>query len=336
MSTVKEVAKHANVSTATVSRVLNDMPNVTADVRARVRKSMLALNFHPNRVARSLRTKGTQVIGLIISDIQNLFFVSLARGVEDICSRNGYSLILCNTDEDPERERLYLETMRAEYVAGIILASTSETGHDLRLLEGIPVVALDRLIKDIALDTVVTDNVNGAKQAVQHLLSLGHRRIGIICGQQKITTSFERRLGYEQALQEFGLAVDSDLIRYADLRRSSEGQQQAMDLLRLPDPPTAIFTTGTMFVLGTLSAIREMGLRIPQDVALVTFDEIPWGKLLNPSLTTVPQPTYELGQTAAEMLMARIADPERPPTVKRFDLELIIRESSGPNRNSAV
>jgi DNA-binding LacI/PurR family transcriptional regulator len=334
MSTVKEVAKHAGVSTATVSRVLNDLPNVTPDVQARVRASMLALNFHPNRVARSLRTKGTQVIGLIISDIQNLFYVSIARGIEDVASRNGYSLILCNTDEDPQRERLYLETMRAEYVAGIILASTSETGHDLNLFEGIPVVALDRIIKDISLDTVVTDNIGGAREAVNHLLSLGHRRIGIIRGQQQMTTSLERQMGYEQALQEFGLPIDPDLIRYADLRRSSEGHQQTVDLLKLPNPPTAIFSTGTMFTLGTLSAIRELGLRVPQDVALVTFDEIPWGELLNPPLTTVPQPTYELGQTAAEMLMARIADPERPPTIKRLNLELVVRESSGANRNS--
>jgi DNA-binding LacI/PurR family transcriptional regulator len=335
MSTVQEVAKHAGVSTATVSRVLNDLPNVTPEVRARVRASMLALNFRPNRVARSLRTKGTQVIGLIISDIQNLFYVSIARGIEDVASRNGYSLFLCNTDEDPERERLYLETMHDEHVAGIILASTSETGHDLKLFDSIPVVALDRLIKDASCDAVLTDNVGGAKQAVQHLLSLGHRRIGIIRGQQQITTSIERQLGYEQALQEFGLAIDPDLIRYADLRRISDGHQQTFDLLKLPDPPTAIFSTGTIFTIGVLSAIREMGLCVPQDVALVAFDEIPWGELLNPPLTTVPQPTYELGKTAAEMLMARLADPERPPSVKRFDLNLIVRESSGWNRNAS-
>ncbi len=326
---MKDVARQAGVSTATVSRVLNGRTNVKPEVRAKVVEAIEALKYRPSRVARRLRTKSTHVIGLIISDIQNLFFTSVTRGIEDVASRNGYSLILCNTDEDLDRERVCLEVMHDENVAGIILASASETGHDPELLGGIPVVALDRLIKDVPLDAVLVDNVGGAKKAVSHLLSLGHRRIGLITGQQELTTGRERREGYEQAMAEFSVAIDPALTRLADFRRVDDSRRQALDLLTLPDRPTALFTANTLITLGTLTAIQELGLRVPDDIALAAFDDIPWATLLNPPLTAVPQPTYELGKTAAEMLLARIADPGRPPTHIRLELQLVVRESCG-------
>lgn len=330
MTTIKEVANRAGVSIATVSRVLNDQPNVTAEARAKVMAAVQALDYRPSRVARCLRTKSTHVIGLIITDIQNLFYTSVTRGIEDVASRNGYSVILCNTDEDAERERLYLEVMHDENVAGIILASATETGHDPKLLNGhIPVVALDRLITDAKVDTVLVDNVGGARKAVSHLLSLGHRRIGLIRGQQEITTSLERQAGYEQALKEYGLPIDPALIRRADFRQVADSRQQTLDLLASPERPTALFTANTLITLGTLMAIHEVGLRIPEDIALVSFDDIPWSTLLNPPLTAVPQPTYEIGTTAADMLLARIANPNRPPTQVRLGLQLVIRESCG-------
>jgi len=327
---MKDVARQAGVSTATVSRVLNDQPNVKLEVRAKVLEAIEALKYRPSRVARRLRTNSTHVIGLIISDIQNLFFTSVTRGIEDVASRNGYSLILCNTDEDLDRERVYLEVMHDENVAGIILASASETGHDPELYNShIPIVALDRLIKDVPLDTVLVDNVDGAKTAVTHLLSIGHRRIGLITGPQHLTTGRERQEGYEQALKEFGLAIDPALIRRADFRQVAESRQQALELLMLPQRPTALFTANTMNTLGALTAIQECGLRIPDDIAIAAFDDIPWATLLNPPLTAVPQPTYALGKTAAEMLLERIADPNRPPTEIRLGLELVVRESCG-------
>jgi LacI family transcriptional regulator len=328
--TVKDVARRAGVSTASVSRVLNDQPSVTPEVRARVLAAIEELKYRPSRVARRLRTKNAPVLGLIISDIQNLFFTSLTRGVEDVASRSGYSLILCNTDEDIDRERAYLEVMHDENVAGIILASASETGHDPELYGGrIPVVALDRLITDVPLDTVMVDNVGGAKTAVSHLLSLGHRRVGLITSRQQLTTGRERQEGYEQALAEFGLPIDPALIQRADFRRVEDGRRHALDLLASPNPPTALFTANTLVTLGTLTAIQERGLRIPADIALAAFDDIPWGALLNPPLTAVRQPTYELGTKAAEVLLARIAEPDRPLTHIRLKLELLVRESCG-------
>jgi DNA-binding LacI/PurR family transcriptional regulator len=330
---MKDVARQAGVSTATVSRVLNDQPNVKLEVRAKVLEAIEALKYRPSRVARRLRTNSTHVIGLIISDIQNLFFTSVTRGIEDVASRNGYSLILCNTDEDLDRERVYLEVMHDENVAGIILASASETGHDPELYNShIPIVALDRLIKDVPLDTVLVDNVGGAKTAVTHLLSIGHRRIGLITGPQHLTTGRERQEGYEQALKEFGLAIDPALIRRADFRQVAESRQQALELLTLPQRPTALFTANTMITLGALTAIQELGLRIPDDIAIAAFDDIPWATLLNPPLTAVPQPTYALGKTAGEMLLARIADPDRPPAQIRLELQLVVRESCGAHR----
>jgi len=334
MATVKDVAKRANASTATVSRIINGQGNVSPEIRARVLQAIEALDYRPSRVARRLRTKNTYVIGLIISDIQNFFYTSLTRGAEDIASSNGYSLILCNTDEDPRRERLYLEVMHEENVAGIILASATQSGHDPHLLNSrIPIVALDRLITDVQLDTVLADNVGGAKTAVAHLLSLGHRRIGAIIGQSDITSSIERQAGYEQALTEFGCPVEPALIRKADLRQvDDDSRRKALELLTLPDRPTALFTGNGLITMGTLTAIHEVGLRVPDDIALVSFDDLPWGDLLKPPLTAVCQPTYALGKTAAEMLLARMADPNRPLTQVRLPLELVIRESCGAKR----
>ena len=330
MSTMKDVAERAGVSTATVSRVLNDQRIVRSEVQAKVMQAVEAQNYRPSRVARRLRTKGTQVIGLIITDIQNLFFTSVTRGIEDVASRNGYSLILCNTDEDLDRERTYLEVMHDEHVAGIILASAAETGHDPQLYDGkIPIVALDRLIKDVQLDTVLVDNVGGAMTAVSHLLSLGHRRVGLITGLQPSTTARERQEGYEQALAKFHVPIEPALIRKADWRQISDSHQKALELLTQPDRPTALFTANTMTTLGTLTAIRQLSLRIPDDIAVATFDDIPWATLFDPPLTAVAQPTYELGKTVAEMLLARIVDCDRPPSVVRLPLQLVVRQSCG-------
>jgi DNA-binding LacI/PurR family transcriptional regulator len=330
MATVKDVARRANVSTATVSRIINNQDTVSPEIRERVLTAIQELDYRPSRVARRLRTNSTFVIGLVISDIQNSFYTSLTRGVEDVASANGYSLLLCNTDEDPHRERKYLEVMHEENVAGIILASATENEHEVKLINaGIPVVALDRVITDVAVDTVLVDNTAGARQAVEHLMARGHRRIGAILGERPITSSIERLAGYEEALRNSGLSVDPDLIRRADLRQVDDSTRCAAELLDLPERPSALFTGNSLITLGALRAINAAGLRIPRDVALVAFDDIPWGEWLDPPLTAIRQPTYRLGQTAAEMLLARIAEPGRPVAQVRLPAELIVRASSG-------
>ena len=329
MITIKDVASRAGVSAATVSRVLNNQPNVTPQLRTRVLEAIEQLNYQRNRVAQSLRVKSRQILGLIIPDIRNSFFTAVARGVEDVAYEHGYSLVLCNTDEDPARERLYLDIMLAERVAGTIVAPVAEVDNHCHVLldDGIPVVAMDRRMRDLDVDTVVVTNFAGAYQAVSHLIQEGHRRIGFIGGILQATTGRERYEAYKKALDDHGISLEEDLMTVGDSRQDS-GYRLALQLLGLKEPPTALFAANNRMVLGALIAIQERGLRIPQNIAVVGFDDMPWAALLNPPLTVVAQPTYELGQMATEMLIARIAAPNRPIQNITLNTTLIVRKSS--------
>ena len=330
MATMKEVAKLAEVSVATVSRVLNNKPNVSPELRSRVLQAVEKLNYKRNRVARSLRAKTSLIIGLVISDIQNPFFTSVVRGVEDVAYAHGYTLLLCNSDEDPTKERLYIDIMLAERVAGVIISPVAEVDNysSVLLQAGVPVVAMDRRMRDLEVDTVVINNVEGVYQAVGHLIEQGHRRIGFIGGPTRTTTGRERQEGYQKALAEHGLELDQALIKIGDFKQDS-GYQMACQLLEMDDPPTAIFTANNLMTLGALNAIHEKKLSIPQEVAIVGFDDMSWAQSLAPPLTAVAQPTYELGRTAADLLLRRIGDPNRPTEQICLEANLVVRESSG-------
>lgn len=330
MATMKEVAKLAGVSVATVSRVLNDKPNVSPELRSRVLQAVEKLNYQRNRVARSLRAKTSLIIGLIISDIQNPFFTSVVRGVEDVAYDHGYTLLLCNSDEDPTKERLYIDIMLAEKVAGVIISPVAEVDNysSVLLQAGVPVVAMDRRMRDLEVDTVVVNNVEGVYQAVGHLIEQGHRRIGFIGGPTRTTTGRERQEGYQKALAEHGLGSEQGLVKIGDFKQDS-GYQRACELLEMDDPPTAIFTANNLMTLGALNAIHEKGLNIPRDMAIVGFDDMPWAPSLDPPLTAVAQPTHELGCTAANLLLQRIADKDREIVEMKLEPTLIIRDSCG-------
>jgi DNA-binding LacI/PurR family transcriptional regulator len=330
MATMKEVAKLAGVSVATVSRVLNNNPDVSPELRSRVLQAVEKLNYKRNRVARSLRAKTSLIIGLLISDIQNPFFTSVVRGVEDVAYAHGYTLLLCNSDEDSAKERLYIDIMLAERVAGVIISPVAEVDNysSVLLQAGVPIVAMDRRMRDLEVDTVVVNNVEGVYQAVGYLIEQGHRRIGFIGGPTRTTTGRERQEGYQRALTEHGIELDQGLIQIGDFKQDS-GYQMACKLLEMDDPPTAIFAANNLMTLGALNAIHQKGLNIPRDVAIVGFDDMPWAPSLAPPLTAVAQPTYELGCTAADFLLSRIADPERPVEQICLRTTLVIRESSG-------
>ncbi|HID87460.1 MAG TPA: LacI family transcriptional regulator [Anaerolineae bacterium] len=330
MVTVKDVADLAGVSTATVSRVLNNHPHVAEETRFKVLWAMEQLGYQPSRVARRLRMKSTQILGLIISDIANPFFTSVVRGIEDVAYAHQYSLLLCNSDEDPAKEALYVDVLQAERVAGIIISPADEnsTSCEPLLRNGVPIVAMDRRLCQFDVDTVLVDNIKGAHQATSHLIRLGHRRIGLIGGPPHITTGRERREGYEKALVEHGLEPDQRLIKIGDFKQDS-GYQGARELLEMDDPPTAIFAANNLMTLGALNAIHEKGLNIPRDVAIVGFDDMPWALSLNPPLTAVAQPTYELGRTAANLVLQRIAEKDREIVELRLEPTLIIRRSCG-------
>lgn len=330
--TNKDVASRAGVSIATVSRVINGLPNVRPELRRKVLRVVKKLNYQPSRTAQRLRAKRSRVIGLVISDIQNPFFTSVVRGAEDAAYEQGYSLVLCDSDEDPEKEKLYTDVMRAEGVAGVIVATTSDAHSHIQnlLAHNIPVVAIDRQVKDRRVDSVVVANAKGAFMAMEHLLQLGHRRIGDV-SMRFLPTGKERQAGYLRALRKYGVRGSRRLMR-SGVPKPEEGYELARQLLSLDPRPTAIFVDNNMMMLGALQAIRESGVRVPQELSVVGFDDVPWATLLNPPLTVVAQPTHELGRRAVEQVLRRLDQPGVTGTHFQLMPRLIIRESTGAVR----
>jgi DNA-binding LacI/PurR family transcriptional regulator len=342
MATIEDVAKHARVSIATVSRVLNGSAGVGDETRKRVEAAIAALDYRPNPAARSLRSNRSRIIGLLISDIQNPFFAALIRGVEDEALRHEYSLILCNSDESPQREQQYLEVLYLERVAGIIVVPTREQlAQDIRKRyrdRGIPIVTVDRRVKDQDIDAVLSDNVLGGHEAVAHLIANGYRRIGAVTGPQAVTTGRERLEGYRKALHEAGIPLDPALERSGAFTVAS-GRELTEQLLDLTPPPDAIFAGNNLLTLGALHAIHDRDLKVPDDIALVGYDDIPWAELGTISLTTVTQPVYELGSTAALRLFQRMTTPPDQIQGRREIIlapTLRVRGSSGPRGNLAA
>lgn len=312
-----------------MSRVLSGKPYVSDAVRRRVLDAIGDLNYHPSRVARSLRVQRSSIIGLIISDIQNPFFTSVVRAVEDVAQQRGYSVILCNSDEDVEKELTYIELMLAEQVSGMIVSPTASNNEVYRRLVArrVPVVAIDRRADDVPMDMVVSDNVCAAHKVVSHLIENGYRRIGAVLGIPEASTGAERYQGYVEALAAHGLPLLPELVR-SGLPRSQNGYKLTLDLLQQAAPPDALFTGNNLLTIGALRAIHECGLRIPDDIAVAGFDELDWMFLVKPALTVVMQPTYAMGRQAAELLLARIDDPERPPQQIVLQPTIKVRESS--------
>lgn len=329
MSSIKDVAEAAGVSTATVSRVLSDRPYVRPEVRERVLAAVARLQYRPNLVARSLRSQQSNTIGLIVSDIRNPFFSSLCRAVEDAAYARGYRVIMCNTDENPEKEALYLGLMADEQVAGAIFSPAGHTLSNFSDLQiDFPVVLVDRSLKNGEVDAVLLDNVTAGRELTQHLIERGYRRIGAVIG-DAATTGHDRRQGYEAALRDHGLVPVPQYIKNVQPRIEA-GYAAVLDLLRLPQPPDAILTGNSLLTAGALQAIRQYKLRIPQDIALAGFDETTWASLMQPAITVLAQPVDEIGKTATELLLQRVADPARSTRKVILQGRVLERESSAP------
>ena len=330
-STIEDVARRAQVSKATVSRVLNNNVHVNEALRVRVLEAIRALGYEPNHLARRLRARSSTVIGLIISDIQNPYFISVIRGVEDTAYANHMSIVLCNSDEDVAKQQLYLQLMQSEHVAGLIIvpASSHDSAGLARLHQlGIPIILLDRAVDGLPVDVVKVDNIQGTFEAIRHLITLGYERIGIITGFEHLTTGSERYQGYRDALRSAGLPVDDSLIKFGDFKTES-GYRLTHELMRAPRQPQALFVANNLMTLGAMRALRELSVRIPQDMPLIGFYDMPWSCELYSPLTAVSQPTYELGQEAVHLLMRRIAQPNAPSRTVILQTRLIVRESSG-------
>jgi LacI family fructose operon transcriptional repressor len=328
MVSIKDVAEAAGVSTATVSRVLSNGLHVRPEVRERVMATVERLGYRPNLVARSLRSQQSSTIGLIVSDISNPFFTAISRAVEDTAYEQGFSVLLCNTDENPEKEAIYLNLMHDTAVAGAIMSPTRQTiakFADSNLT--FPIVVIDRAISNGDVDAVLLDNVDAAYRLITHLIEQGYRRIGALCSE--MSTGLERQIGYEKALRTHGLAPKSEYMKYVQ-PKAEAGYATTLKMLDLAEPPDALFAVNSLIAEGALRAIRERKLTIPDDIALVTFDETTWSSLVQPSLTLIAQPTYEIGKTAAELLLQRIADPDRPTRQVILKGQLLIGGSSAP------
>jgi len=330
MSSLTDVARVAGVSIATVSRVISHPDKVTPETQKIVQQVMSDLGYRPNRVARRLRQRGGRrhLLGLIIPDIQNPFFAEMARGVEDVAYANQFAVMLCNSDEDLKKEAFYLNVMRDESVDGIILPPIND--RDPAVLQmaasGMPMVSVDRSLANSPIDRVEVDNRQGALEAVEHLIGRKHRRIGLITGNLNVSTSRERKAGYVEALTAHEIPLDPALLRVGDNKQAS-GRALADGLLALADRPTALFVTNNLMAVGAIEAIHHRGLKIPAQVAIIGFDDLPWAEALDPPLTVVRQPAYEVGRGAAELLLRRLENRDAPAAALVLRPRLILRRS---------
>lgn len=328
MATIYDVARRADVSAATVSRVLNGHSSVDPHLAERVRAAVAELDYRPSALARNLRRSRTSLWAVIISDVGNPFFTSLVRGVEDVAQSSGYSVVLCNSDEDPDKEANYVSVVLAEQVAGVIMSPSGQPAAAARLIDaGTPLVLIDRELPDVRADSVLVDNERGAAEATAHLIAAGYRRIACITGPRSVSTARRRLRGYQQALVEAGGSFDDSLVRYADFRRTG-GQQAMSELLELAEPPDAVFVANNLMAVGVLECLHERGIAVPDQIGVVGFDDLPWPELVRPALTTVGQPTYELGKAAAQLLAQRINDRDREPTTLVLKTQLHVRATS--------
>ncbi len=325
MPSIKDVAKIAGVSTATVSRVLANQSRVKEDTRKLVLDAIEQLNYRPNLIARSLRVQKSAKIGLVVSDIRNPFFTAIGRAVEDAAYEQGYSVLMCNTDENPAKEEMYLNLLHDENVAGIIFSPTQQFSAGLKSYQSnIPFVIIDRAVNSKHVDMVLLDNISAAYELTNHLIENGYRQLAGLFGNAS-TTGQERNKGFQKALKEHQLKPAAE---YFIPPRIQQGYDTTLTLLDSAERPDAIFTSNSLLTAGVFQALRDRKLKVPNDVALVGFDETTWGELVDPPITLITQPTEEIGRTATELLFQRIAVPSRSPKTVILKGTLIARGSS--------
>lgn len=311
-ATIHDIAKRAGISVSTVSRVLNHKTashRISQDTAALVLKAAKELNYQPNQLARGLRLKKTQTIGLVAPDLSNPFFAYVSKSVQTVAHGLGYSLVVCDTDESLEMEIEHLNLLRGKGVDGLIIMPVGQRHQHIEALlqEGLPMVLLDRCFDKLNADSVMVDNCKGAFDAIEHLIRFGHSRIAIIKGLNGTLTNDGRVQGYREALLRHGLAIDESLIVGRDFGRENGYIETKLLLKRVP-PPTAIFAAGDLITLGALQAIFEAGWRIPEDISLVAFDDMDFAPLLMSPLTAVAQPKEVMGEIAVKLLVQQIKE----------------------------
>jgi len=330
MATIKDVAALAGISYTTVSHVVNKTRPVSEEVRLKVEAAIKSLDYVPSAVARSLKAKTTATIGLLVPNSLNPYFAELARGIEDYCERNGYCVILCNSDDNPDKQRSYLRVLLEKRIDGLIVASA---GGDSGLAQGLagvktPMVIVDRGLEGVDADLVRIDHEYGAYLATRHLLELGHRDIATIGGPASTSVAQMRQAGFARALKEAGVEVAPSRMLESDF--TSTGGYNAASILLERTPPSAIFAGNDMIGIGVLRAAAERNVRVPAELSVIGFDDIQMSRYVYPALTTVGQSILQLGEMAAEVLLRRIATPDLATDQRIVTPSIVLRESTAP------
>ncbi len=326
---MKDLAEMAGVAESTVSRAINDKSGVGEETRRKILKLAKKYNFRPNQVARNLAKQETKMIGLILPDISSLFYSEVARAIQDVALENGYQVLFCNTDSSQKQEQNYVEWLKSNQIAGaIFLGEKLVNNQIIKLgLGKYPIVLANRLVEEVMLPSVIIDNTQGAYKGVTHLLEQNYRRIALITGPEGNWQAQNRLQGYQQALKDGGVEFDSDLILRKSLTRKS-GYQGFLELVELEAPPEAIFAANDLLAVGAVEAVKMGGYLIPQDIAVLGFEDTIVTSIIDPPLTTVAQPMYQLGERAAEKLFSLITEEPAGEEIEVLDCELIIREST--------
>ncbi|RLE27836.1 LacI family transcriptional regulator [Candidatus Acetothermia bacterium] len=331
MVTIKDVARAAGVSPSTVSRALNDSPLIREETKARIRRIAEELGYERNELARGLVMGASGAIGLVIPDITNPFFAEVTRGVGEVAHARGYGVILCNTEEDPERERSYIRLLRRKRVDGLILTTVTAEDPYLKALarSKTPFVLVSRASQVVPAPYVGADDRLGGRLAVEHLVGLGHRRIAFIGGPPDVQSCVDRLAAFEAVLAEAGIPIREDWLLFSDFTQGS-GYQAGKKLLSSEDRPTAVFAANDVVALGVLQAADELGLRVPEDLSVVGYDDISYAALPRIQLTTVAQPSFEMGTIAAEWLLTvREGKPQRR-LYRLLTPRLVVRQTTAP------
>ena len=330
MATIHDVAKRAGVASKTVSRVINDDGYISTKTREKVNEAIAELGFVPNALARSLRSKRTNTLALVLTDITNPFFTVIARGVEDTASEAGYNVFFCNSNESEEEEEKNIMLILQKKVDGILLVPAGGSSKTINLIKehDTPVVIIDRKVS-VPADIVRCDSETGAYQLVKLLLDLGHNNIALINGPANVSTSTDRFNGYKKAIDEAGL-IDKEICYYGAFSQQSGYELTKKVLSQIPRP-TAIFATSSIIAIGVQWALNDMGIKVPDEIAVVGFDDLPSNLVVKPILTVAAQPAYEMGRKATELILNRLKNPVANNEYQNIILpvEIIIRSSSG-------
>ncbi|EIJ78118.1 transcriptional repressor, lacI family protein [Bacillus methanolicus PB1] len=328
MVRIVDVAKLANVSTATVSRVLSNSGTVSKETTEKVMEAIEKLNYQPNILARQLRKLETKTILVVVPDITNTFFSKILRGIEEVAAKNGYQVLLGDTGNNLEREKEFLNILRQKKADGLILLTARIDQNSIEeIANEFPVVLACEYIEGSQIPTVSIDNISSARKATEHLILLGHKRIGFISGPLNVVLSRDRLKGFHQAIAQHGIAAEPYLIQEGDFSYES-GFNLMMKFLALEQPPTAVFAANDEMAIGAMKAIKSKGLRVPDDISVVGFDDIKFASIVEPALTTIAQPMFDIGMKAMELLLKLIH--KDPLEKNQYILEdkLIIRDSS--------